>query len=97
MRTYRSRKPAQARFCHATGVTPVELTLVSHDTYEIGNNADSRRAGHEFSGVIVTKGKDVDGFDVGDEIYGMNDWFADGASAEFCITLPQNIAASRRP
>jgi hypothetical protein len=22
----------------------------------------------------------------------MNDWFADGATAEFCITLPQNIA-----
>jgi len=25
----------------------------------------------------------------------MNDWFADGATAEFCITLPQNIA--RKP
>jgi NADPH:quinone reductase-like Zn-dependent oxidoreductase len=29
---------------------------------------------------------------VGDEVYGMNDWYADGATAEFCVTLPQNIA-----
>ena len=34
-------------------------------------------------------------FEVGDEVYGMNDWFADGATAEFCITLPRNIA--RKP
>jgi NADPH:quinone reductase-like Zn-dependent oxidoreductase len=30
---------------------------------------------------------------VGQEIYGLNDWFADGATAEFCLTTPQNIAA----
>ena len=51
--------------------------------------------GHEFSGVIAAIGKDVQDFKVGDEVYGMNDWFADGATAEFCITLPQNIA--RKP
>ena len=48
--------------------------------------------GHEFSGVIAAVGKNVEGFEVGDEVYGMNDWFMDGATAEFCITLPQNIA-----
>jgi NADPH:quinone reductase-like Zn-dependent oxidoreductase len=51
--------------------------------------------GHEFSGVIKAIGKDVQDFEIGDEVYGMNDWFADGATAEFCITLPQNIA--RKP
>ena len=51
--------------------------------------------GHEFSGVIAAVGKDVQDFQVGDEVYGMNDWFADGATAEFCIALPQNIA--RKP
>ena len=40
-------------------------------------------------------GKDVEDFEVGDEVYGMNDWFSDGATADFCITLPQNIA--RKP
>ena len=47
--------------------------------------------GHEFSGVITAIGKGVQDFDVGDEVYGMNDWFADRAAVE-CITLPQNIA-----
>jgi NADPH:quinone reductase-like Zn-dependent oxidoreductase len=25
------------------------------------------------------------------EVYGMNDWFAEGAVAEYCLTLPKNI------
>jgi len=51
--------------------------------------------GHEFSGVITAIGKDVQGFEIGEQVYGLNDWFADGATAEFCVTLPQNIA--RKP
>jgi len=51
--------------------------------------------GHEFSGVIAAIGEDVQGFEVNDEVYGMNDWCSDGATAEFRITLPQNIA--RKP
>jgi hypothetical protein len=30
----------------------------------------------------------VEDLDVGDEVYGVNDWFAYGATADFCITLP---------
>jgi NADPH:quinone reductase-like Zn-dependent oxidoreductase len=48
--------------------------------------------GHEFSGVIAELGKGANDFNVGDEIYGLNDWFAEGATAEFCLTQPQNIA-----
>jgi NADPH:quinone reductase-like Zn-dependent oxidoreductase len=48
--------------------------------------------GHEFSGIVAAIGKDVTDFAVGDEVYGMNDWFADGATAEFCLTQPRNIA-----
>ncbi len=53
-----------------------------------------RRAvpGHEFSGVVAAVGEDAKGFDVGEEVYGMNDWFADGATAEYCITQPGSIA-----
>jgi NADPH:quinone reductase-like Zn-dependent oxidoreductase len=51
--------------------------------------------GHEFSGVVIALGNDARGFNVGDEIYGMNDWFGDGATAEFCVALPQHIA--RKP
>jgi NADPH:quinone reductase-like Zn-dependent oxidoreductase len=52
--------------------------------------------GHEFSGVVAALGKGAGGFQVGDEIFGMNDWFADGATAEFCLTQPQNIAIKPR-
>ncbi len=43
----------------------------------------------------MATGKGAEGFEIGDEVYGMNDWFADGATADFCITLPRNIA--RKP
>jgi NADPH:quinone reductase-like Zn-dependent oxidoreductase len=80
---------------HAAGVTPTEL-LWYPTTHTKSGTAHMRTVpGHEISGVITAIGKDVQDFEVGDEVYGMNDWFADGATAEFCITLPQNIA--RKP
>jgi hypothetical protein len=48
--------------------------------------------GHEFSGVVAGVGEDTAGFDIGHEIYGMNDWFSDGAMAEYCITQPTSVA-----
>jgi len=80
---------------HSAGVTSAELTWYP-TTYTKSGAARMRAVpGHEFSGVIAAIGKDVEGFEVCDEVYGMNDWFADGATAEFCITLPRNIA--RKP
>lgn len=80
---------------HAAGVTQTELLW--YPTTHTKSGAARLRAvpGHEFSGVIAAIGKDVQDFEIGDEVYGMNDWFVDGATAEFCITLPQNIA--RKP
>jgi NADPH:quinone reductase-like Zn-dependent oxidoreductase len=71
--------------------------LLWYPTTHTKSGTERTRAvpGHEFSGVITAIGKDIRDFEVGDEVYGMNDWFADGATAEFCITLPQNIA--RKP
>ena len=80
---------------HASGVTPSELLWYPTTHTKSGTARIRTVPGHEFSGVITAIGKDVQGFEVGDEVYGMNDWFADGATAEFCITLPQNIA--RKP
>src|SRR5215475_6807625 len=77
---------------HAAGVTPTELLWYPTTHTKSGTARMRAVPGHEFSGVITAIGKDVDGFEVGDEVYGMNDWFADGATAEYCITLPQNIA-----
>jgi len=76
----------------ATGVTPTELMWYPTTHTKTGGVRTGAVPGHEFSGVIAAVGKGVNDFNVGDEIYGMNDWFADGATAEFCLTQPQNIA-----
>jgi NADPH:quinone reductase-like Zn-dependent oxidoreductase len=80
---------------HAAGVTLAELVWYPTTHTKSGTARLSAVPGHEFSGVIAAVGKNIEDFEVGDEVYGMNDWFADGATAEFCVTLPQNIA--RKP
>jgi NADPH:quinone reductase-like Zn-dependent oxidoreductase len=80
---------------HAAGVTPTELLWYPTTHTKSGTARMRAVPGHEFSGVIAALGKDVQDFEIGDEVYGMNDWFVDGATAEFCITLPRNIA--RKP
>ena len=80
---------------HAAGVTPTELVWYPTTHTKSGAARAHAVPGHEFSGVIAAVGQDVHDFEVRDEVYGMNDWFADGATAEFCIALPQNIA--RKP
>ena len=79
----------------AAGVTPTELLWYPTTHTKSGTARTRAVPGHEFSGVIAATGKGVEDFEVGDEVYGMNDWFADGATAEFCTTLPQNVA--RKP
>ena len=76
----------------ATGVTPTELLWYPTTHTKQGGARTRAVPGHEFSGIIAAVGKGADGFNVRDEIYGMSDWFADGAVAEFCLTQPQNIA-----
>jgi NADPH:quinone reductase-like Zn-dependent oxidoreductase len=76
----------------AAGVTPTELVWSPTSRTKDGTPRKGAVPGHEFSGVIAEVGKNSSGFEVGQEIYGLNDWFADGATAEFCVTTPQNIA-----
>jgi NADPH:quinone reductase-like Zn-dependent oxidoreductase len=77
---------------HAAGVTPTEL-LWYPTTHKKDGGARTRAIpGHEFSGVIAALGPGSEGFNVGDQVYGMNDWFADGATAEFCLAPASSIA-----
>ncbi|MGA8676978.1 MAG: NADP-dependent oxidoreductase [Candidatus Acidiferrales bacterium] len=81
---------------YAAGVTPTELLWSPTTRTKQGEQRTRAVPAHEFSGVIAAVGQDAGGFNVGDEIYGMNDWFADGAAAEYCLTQPQNIARKPR-
>src|SRR5215475_1860316 len=80
---------------HAAGGTSKELPWYPTTHKKSGEIRSRAIPGHEFSGVIAAVGKDTAGFDVGQEVYGMNDWFSDGATAEYCITQPSSIA--RKP
>jgi NADPH:quinone reductase-like Zn-dependent oxidoreductase len=77
---------------HAAGVTSKELLWYPTTHTKSGERRSRTVPGHEFSGVVAAVGTDTAGFDVGQEVYGMNDWFSDGATAEHCITQPNSIA-----
>jgi NADPH:quinone reductase-like Zn-dependent oxidoreductase len=75
---------------HAAGVTPTELSWYPTTHTNAGEKRMLAVPGHEFSGTIAS------GDSTGEKIYGMNDWFADGATAEYCITKPEWIAPKPR-
>jgi NADPH:quinone reductase-like Zn-dependent oxidoreductase len=77
---------------HAVGVTHTELNWYPTTHAKDGTPRMRAVPGHEFSGAIAALGKNTRGFEVGQEIYGMSDWFVDGATAEFCVTQAQSIA-----
>jgi NADPH:quinone reductase-like Zn-dependent oxidoreductase len=77
---------------HAAGVTITELGWYPTAHTKSGEPRLHAIPGHEFSGVIAALGEGAKGFAIGQPIYGMNDWFADGATAEFCLTVPSSIA-----
>ena len=77
---------------HAAGVTPTEVIWYTTTHTKEGAPRANAILAHEFSGVVAEVGSDVRDFHVGQEIYGVNDWFADGALAEYCIATPAEIA-----
>jgi NADPH:quinone reductase-like Zn-dependent oxidoreductase len=77
---------------YAAGVTPTELLWYPTTHSKNGERRNHAVPGHEFSGVIAAVGEDAVGFAIGQEVYGMNDWFSDGALAEYCITQPASLA-----
>lgn len=77
---------------HAAGVTTTELAWDPTSHTREGAKRISAVPSHEFSGAIAALGEGVAGWRMGQEVYGMNDWYDDGALAEFCITQPGWIA-----
>ncbi len=76
----------------AAGVTPTELGWYPTSHAKTGEKRIDAVPGHEFSGVVEAVGKNVGGLEVGRQVFGMNDWFADGAMADYCITPFASVA-----
>jgi NADPH:quinone reductase-like Zn-dependent oxidoreductase len=47
---------------------------------------------HELSGVVEAVGVKVNSLKVGDAVYGLNDWFSNGAQAEYCVATVSGLA-----
>ena len=82
---------------HAAAVTPTELGWVPTWTIPTG---EPRRfpiiLGHEFSGEVAAVGDGVTDVAVGNPVYGLNDWFGDGALAEYCVARVAEVAPKPR-
>jgi NADPH:quinone reductase-like Zn-dependent oxidoreductase len=77
----------------ATAITPTEFAWYpTFHTLEGGSRPFPIILGHEFSGVVAAIGPDCIGVRIGDLVYGLNDWFSDGAQAEYCLTVSSNLA-----
>jgi NADPH:quinone reductase-like Zn-dependent oxidoreductase len=80
----------------AAAVTPTELLWVpTWATRDGGPRPLPVIPGHEFSGDVAALGEGVTAVGMGEAVYGMNDWFGDGAQAEYCLARAADIA--RKP
>jgi NADPH:quinone reductase-like Zn-dependent oxidoreductase len=80
----------------ATSVMPSELEWFTTFTLPFGEPRPFPIVlSHEFSGVVASVGPKITGFSVGDEVFGLNDWFINGAQAEYCIA--KATALARKP
>jgi NADPH:quinone reductase-like Zn-dependent oxidoreductase len=69
----------------AAGVILPELGWYSSTHNKAGQPRSGAIPGHEFSGVVAGLGADVGALEVGHGVLGMNDWYSDGAMAEYCV------------
>ncbi len=77
---------------HATAVTPGEIEWYPTLHTPNGDPRSKQVLSHEFSGVIEEVAPGVTGLEKGGAVYGLNNWFIDGAAAEYCLTTPDGIA-----
>jgi len=80
----------------AAGVTPTDLIWYPTTHAKDGGPRAGAVPGHEFSGVVAAVGAGVREWALGDEVFGMNDWFSEGATAEMCVTRPEMLARKPR-
>jgi NADPH:quinone reductase-like Zn-dependent oxidoreductase len=77
----------------AAAVTPTELLWMPTWTTRAGKPRPFPIIpGHEFSGEVHALGSGVNDVAVGDAVFGLNDWFGDGAQAEFCVAPSADVA-----
>src|SRR5262245_13606824 len=80
---------------HAASFTPTELDWPSTWVDRAGHDRRPVIPGHEVSGVVTALGYGGTGVAVGDAVYGLTEWYRDGAAAEYVAVEAGNLA--RKP
>jgi len=79
--------------CHAAGVTPTELLCIP--TPIRIRTGEFARCQRRIFGSHRGYRPRCQGFKIGGELYGINDWFADGATAKFCSRCRRTLRETR--
>src|SRR5712672_751608 len=77
---------------HAASFTPTELGWPSTWVDHAGRDRRPVIPAHEVSGVVTALGFGTTGFREGDEVYGLLDWYRDGAAADYVAVDVRNLA-----
>jgi len=77
---------------HAASFTPTELGWPSTWVDRAGRERQASIPGHEVSGVVEALGYGTFGVSVGQAVYGLTDWYRDGAAAEYVAVEARNLA-----
>ena len=80
---------------HAASFTPIELGWPSTWTDRLGRDRTPVVPAHEVSGVVAALGYGTSGLAVGDEVFGLTDWYRDGAAAGYVAIEARNLAPGR--
>jgi NADPH:quinone reductase-like Zn-dependent oxidoreductase len=81
---------------HAASFTPDELTWPSTWVDRSGHDRRPVIPCHEVSGVVVELGWGAAGVAPGDEVFGLTDWYRDGAAAGYVAVEARNVARKPR-
>jgi NADPH:quinone reductase-like Zn-dependent oxidoreductase len=76
----------------AASLTPTELEWPSTWVDRRGLDRAPVIPSHEVCGEVVALGYGTYGLEVGDEVFGLTDWYRDGAAAEYVAVEARNLA-----
>jgi NADPH:quinone reductase-like Zn-dependent oxidoreductase len=77
----------------AASFTPTELSWPSTWVDRAGRDRTPVIPGHEVCGTVAALGYGTTGYEIGDAVLGLTDWYRDGALAEYVAVEARNLAA----
>jgi NADPH:quinone reductase-like Zn-dependent oxidoreductase len=76
----------------AASFTPTEMGWPSTWVDRAGKDRRPVIPAHEVSGVVTALGSGTTGASIGDAVYGLTDWYRDGAAAQYVAVEARNLA-----